>query len=280
MQPLFHLVNQKIRKAIEDDNLYHLEILLDALYMMDSSNEQAETKYAELKTIARNVGINLMRAINMEIHDDSDLLKVLTENLMKAREISMRGEIIDIAETLKSYCLTLLQEMIHRSPNSDEENDPTKQVFMMKEEDLRRSVYDAFYDKFIDFEDKNLMSDLEPNLALHPYKTDYINIAGINMYYLKKNMDVSRKMLADEETYSLLSIYTRCAFILCGSEQESHKSLEFTNARDDKLLRFARLLFRYRHNLDNMFPISSEPVQCSTFTRVEKDNALREIQNS
>ena len=39
MQPLFHLVNQKITKAIQDENLYHLEILLDALYMMDSTNE-------------------------------------------------------------------------------------------------------------------------------------------------------------------------------------------------------------------------------------------------
>lgn len=38
MQPLFHLLNQKIGQAIKDSNLYHLEILLDALHMMDSSN--------------------------------------------------------------------------------------------------------------------------------------------------------------------------------------------------------------------------------------------------
>lgn len=41
MQPLFHLVNQKITKAIEEENLYQLELLLDALFMMDSENEKA-----------------------------------------------------------------------------------------------------------------------------------------------------------------------------------------------------------------------------------------------
>ena len=89
----------------------------------------------------------------------------------------------------------------------------------MKEEDLRRSIYDAYYDKYIEYEDKNLTTELEPNLALHPYKTDYVNISGLNLYYLKKNLAVSRKMLSEEETYSLLNIYTRCAFILCGCDE-------------------------------------------------------------
>ena len=39
MQPLFHMLNQKISKAIQENNLYQLEILLDALYMMDSTNK-------------------------------------------------------------------------------------------------------------------------------------------------------------------------------------------------------------------------------------------------
>ena len=77
---------------------------------------------------------------------------------------------------------------------------------MMKEEDLRRSVHDAYYERFIDFEDKNLTTELEPNLAVHPYKTDYINIASLNLKYLKKNLTVSHKLLSDEETYSLLNI--------------------------------------------------------------------------
>ncbi len=74
IEPLFRLINKKLAKAIETNDLYQLEILLDALYMMDSSNEKAEEKYQELKTIAINVSQNLMRAINMEIHDDPLLL--------------------------------------------------------------------------------------------------------------------------------------------------------------------------------------------------------------
>lgn len=123
--------------------------------------------------------------------------------------------------------------MVAKTTNSDEEDDPTKQVFMIKEEDLRRSVYDVYYDRFIDYEDKNLSTELEPNMALHPYRTDYLSIAGLNLNYLRKNMALSRKLLQEEETYSLLNIYTRCAFILCDSHQESSKSLEFNNARDD-----------------------------------------------
>ena len=182
--------------------------------MMDSTNKQAEAKYEELKVMAMNVSSNLMRAINMEIHEDNELLKILVENLKKAKDIGMRGELIDIATTLKALCVKLLQEMLAKTSASDEDEDPTKQVFMMKEEDLRRSVYDPYYDRFIDHEDKNLSTELEPNLPLHPYKTDYISIASLNLNFLRKNMALSRKLLQEEETYSLLNIYTRCAFIL------------------------------------------------------------------
>lgn len=195
MQPLFHLLNQKIGQAIKDNNLYQLEILLDSLYMMDSTNKQGETKYEELKVIATNVSANLIRAINMEIHDDNELLKILVENLKKAKELNMRGEVIDIATTLKALCVKLLQEMLAKTTNSDDEDDPTKQVFILKEEDLRRSVYDTYYDRYVDFEDKNLSTELEPNMAVHPYRTDYLNIAGLNLNYLRKNMTLSRKLL-------------------------------------------------------------------------------------
>ena len=159
---------------------------------MDSTNKAGEAKYEELKVVAFNVSYNLMRAINMEIHDDNELLKILVENLKKAKEIGMRGEVIDIATTLKALCVKLLQEMLAKTSNSDDEDDPTKQAFILKEEDLRRSVYDSYYDRFIDYEDKNLSTELEPNMALHPYRTDYLNIAGLNLNYLRKNMTKSR----------------------------------------------------------------------------------------
>lgn len=90
------------------NDLYHLEILLDALYMMDSTNKQAEAKFEELKVIAINVVSNLMKAINMEIHDDNELLNILVVNLEEAKKIGMRGEVIDIATTLKALIVKLL----------------------------------------------------------------------------------------------------------------------------------------------------------------------------
>lgn len=85
-----------------------MEILLDALDLMDSSNKMGQEKYEELKLIAMNVSANLLRAINMEIHDDNELLRMLVENLNRAKDIGMRGEIIDIATTLKALCKKLL----------------------------------------------------------------------------------------------------------------------------------------------------------------------------
>ena len=85
-----------------------MEILLDALDLMDSSNKLGQEKYEELKLIAMNVSANLLRAINMEIHDDNELLRMLVENLNRAKDIGMRGEIIDIATTLKALCKKLL----------------------------------------------------------------------------------------------------------------------------------------------------------------------------
>lgn len=75
---------------------------------MDSTNKAAEEKYDELKVTAMNVSANLLRAINMEIYDDNELLKVLVENLQMAKQIGMRGQVIDIAQTLKQLCVKLL----------------------------------------------------------------------------------------------------------------------------------------------------------------------------
>jgi hypothetical protein len=76
--------------------------------MMDSTNKQAEAKFEELKVIAINVVSNLMKAINMEIHDDNELLNILVVNLEEAKKIGMRGEVIDIATTLKALIVKLL----------------------------------------------------------------------------------------------------------------------------------------------------------------------------
>ena len=51
--------------------------------------------------------------------------------------------------------------MLNKSTYSDEEEDPTKQAFMLREEDLRRSVYSEHYDKYVEMVDVNLSTELE-----------------------------------------------------------------------------------------------------------------------
>ena len=83
-----------------------------------------------------------------------------------------------------------------------------------------------------------------------------MKMSNLNLNFTKKNHALARRALADEETYSLLNIYTRCSFMLTDGGTDSFKSLAFNNAKDDKFLRFARLLFRYRLNLDQLFQLT------------------------
>ena len=99
---------------------------------------------------------------------------------------------------------------------------------------------------------------------MHPYKADYLAMASLNHNYVRKNKLLSRKMLVDEESYSLINIYVRCEFLLSDAQPESSKSLAFDNARNDEQLRYARLLFRYRHNLDGLVGTTIEHHLIST----------------
>ena len=138
--------------SIETEHLYSLEILVDTLQMMNARNIEAEKKYAELRTEAQQITANLIKAINLELGQNTDeaLLKMLVENWNRAKQIGMRGEIIDIAELLKKLCTLLLQEMMTQTPTSEEENDIDSQMYILREED-KRSVFDAKYDEFISY---------------------------------------------------------------------------------------------------------------------------------
>lgn len=59
----------------------------------------------------------------MEIHDDNEMLKVLVENIAIAKRIGMRGEVIDVAITLKALCTKFLQEMLQNANNEEEDPD-------------------------------------------------------------------------------------------------------------------------------------------------------------
>lgn len=55
-----------------------------------------------------------MKAINMDHSTGSDdkLVQMLVSSLNRAKQIGMRGDVIDIATTLKELCRKLLQEMV------------------------------------------------------------------------------------------------------------------------------------------------------------------------
>ena len=149
MEPLFELVNTKCQAAIFYQDIYSLEILLDTIAMMKAKNDQAWAEYDKLSKKAFGVAQNLIKAINMEIHDDNDMLKILVENLEIAKKIGMRGEVIDLAITLKALCIKFLQEMLQNAENLlDEENEDSKEIYMLKEDDLHRSVFDQKYIKY------------------------------------------------------------------------------------------------------------------------------------
>jgi len=65
-------------------------------------------------------------------------------------------------------------------------------------------------------------------------------------------MDESRKVLYEEEIYPMINVHTRAAFLLADGLPDSSKSLHFSNIKDDTHLRLARLIFRYRLNLDEL----------------------------
>ena len=46
--------------------------------------------------------------MDLSIGSDDKLLQILVDNLNKAQKIGMRGEVIDIATTLKALCKKLL----------------------------------------------------------------------------------------------------------------------------------------------------------------------------
>ncbi len=48
LEPLFILTNELIQKAIDTENLFTLEILMDVLCMMNARNIPAENKYKSL----------------------------------------------------------------------------------------------------------------------------------------------------------------------------------------------------------------------------------------
>jgi hypothetical protein len=159
--------------------------------------------------------------------------------------------------------------MQNRSGQSDEEEDANGLMFFGGtsggfgggEEDKTMNVYDEKYDQYIEMgiEDLGLTSEVEGNLGFHPLSTNYISATVMNVNYVKKNLKEAQKFLRDEESYAFRNIFDRCFFLLTESNDASVHSKAYNLAKNDANLKMARLIFRYRNNLDDLFELKQEP---------------------
>mmetsp|Transcript_40378 Transcript_40378/g.61611 ORF Transcript_40378/g.61611 Transcript_40378/m.61611 type:complete len:91 (-) Transcript_40378:1221-1493(-) len=81
-------------------------------------------------------------------------------------------------------------------------DDEDEGIYDVNEEDRPLNVYDEKLDKYIDLkaEEMGLTSEVEINLAAHPYSTDYLILANLNLNFVKKNLLEAKKFLKDEES--------------------------------------------------------------------------------
>jgi hypothetical protein len=250
LEPIFGVVNEKLDAAIEYENIYMLEVLLDCLKFMNARNIPAEKKYYELANEAHLIAHELLKVVNMEVKDDTEMQRLLVTNLKRGKQIGLRGELIDTARHL--YLLTdkVLGEM--RGKAAAVSDDEDEALYEVNEEDRPLNVYDARLDGFIEAKPEalGLTSEVEPHLAYHPYSTDYLKLANLNLNYVKKNLNEAKKFLKDEESYAYRNIFERCSVLLSDAGDRSEASITYNLARNDSNLKLARLIFRYRNNLD------------------------------
>ena len=211
----------------------------------------------------------------MDWNDDRNMLKALFERLRDAKAIGMRGDLIDIARTLYLLAEKTLGEMRGYEARGAQEEDEDA-IYEVAEEDRPFNVYDECLDKYVNVHENQLglTVEVEPDLGLHPYRANYLHIADLNINYVRKNLFEARRFLKDEENYSFRNIFERSSVLLSDAGLASEESLTFNLARNDKNLRLARLIFRYRHNLDGLFPIKEghpEPEPSYTATMRNRD---------
>ena len=74
----------------------------------------------------------------------------------------------------------------HGSQDDEEDN----AIYEVSEEERPLNAYDTILDKYIGMsaEDLGLNSEVELNLAAHPFSTDYLRLTNLNLNYVRKNL--------------------------------------------------------------------------------------------
>ena len=196
----------------------------------------------------------------MDMKDDNEMQKVLVQNLKRGKKIGLRGELIDTAIHLYILTQKVLCEMKSKVNNEEGSEDEIDAIFDINEDERPINVYDEAYDRYIGMKQEYLgvTTDIEINLATHPYSTNYLWISNMNLNYVKKNLFEAKLYLKDEESYSFRNIFERCNVLLSDAGRQSELSKTYNLAKNDSNLKLARIIFRYRLNLDELFNFRME----------------------
>ena len=81
--------------------------------------------------------------------DDSEMQKVLVQNLKRGKQIGLRGELIDTARHLYILTQKILSEMKSKVNNDEGSEDEIDAVFDINEDERPINVYDEAYDRYI-----------------------------------------------------------------------------------------------------------------------------------
>lgn len=227
---------------------------------MNARNIPAEKEYYRLADRSQALATEIARLTNMDWADDRAMLPALFEKLREAKEIGMRGDLIDIARTLYLLAEKTLKEMRGHENAIVQSDDDEDAIYDVAEEDRPSNVFDERLDKYIDmdFKELGLTVEVEAHLGLHPYRANYLQIANLNINFVRKNLFEARRFLKDEENYAFRNIFERCSVLLSDAGMASEESLTYNLARNDKNIKLTRLIFRYRNNLDKLFPVKED----------------------
>ena len=110
----------------------------------------------------------------------------------------------------------MLSEMKSKVNNEEGSDDEIETIYEINEDERPINVYDEAYDRYIGMKQDSLgvTTDIEINLATHPYSTNYLWIANMNLNYVKKNLFEAKLYLKDEESYAFRNIFERCNVLL------------------------------------------------------------------
>lgn len=75
-------------------------------------------------------------------------------------------------------------------------------------------VFDPNYEHYIA---DDLSSQINSNLALHPFSTNYLAIQELTVDDIKQSLWEAVDFLKDEESYGYWNVHDWCHFLLCDS---------------------------------------------------------------